>query len=146
MKSEPSVFGIADLKKAGRTHWDGVRNYQARNNLLAMKRGDQVLFYHSVAKPTGVAGLAEVVKEAYPDFTAFDPKDPHYDPKSKPEKPSWFMVDVKFVKQARQVIPAEKLKQTPGLEDMVLFKNSRLSVQPVSRKEWFIIQKMEEWR
>src|SRR3954467_11806086 len=105
MKSEPSVFGITDLKKAGRTTWDGVRNYMARNFILQMKKGDQVLFYHSVAKPTGVAGGAEGGRQAYPDPTAFDPAHVHHDPRSKPEKPAWFMVDVKFVRQAREVIP-----------------------------------------
>jgi predicted RNA-binding protein with PUA-like domain len=144
MKSEPGVYGIENLKKDGKTHWDGVRNFTARNHIRAMKKGDRMLFYHSSSNPSGVAGIGEIVKEAYPDPTAFDPKHDHYDPKSKPEKPSWFMVDVKFVKRCKELIPAAKLKATPGLQDMCLFKYGRLSVQPVTEREWKIISAMKE--
>jgi predicted RNA-binding protein with PUA-like domain len=140
MKSEPDVFSINDLKAYNVTCWDGVRNYQARNYMKhEMKVGDKVLFYHSSADPSGVAGIAEVVKEAYPDYTAFDPKDDHYDPKSDPKKPIWYMVDVKFVKAFNSVIPLSTLRKTPGLENMLLLRHGRLSVQPVTTEEWKII-------
>ena len=100
LKSEPDVFSIEDLAKAKNktTHWDGVRNYQARNFLRdSIKKGDLVFFYHSNSEPSAIAGIAEVVKEGYPDFTAFDPDDPHFDPKSKKDQPTWYMVDIKHV-------------------------------------------------
>ncbi len=107
MKSEPGAFSIQDLEKApkGTTGWDGVRNYQARNYMRLMKRGDQVLFYHSNADPPAVVGVAEVVRQAYPDHTAFDPGDIHYDPKSTPTNPIWDMVDIRLV----QIFPATDL-------------------------------------
>ncbi|MCI0526758.1 MAG: EVE domain-containing protein, partial [Nitrospira sp.] len=146
MKSEPSVFSIDDLKACKVTCWDGVRNYQARNFMRdEVKIGDGVLFYHSSAQPTGVAGLAEVVKESYPDYTAFDPKDIHYDPKSDPKKPTWYMVDVKFVKASKSIISLDRLKTLPALKNMVLFKYGRLSVQPVTPEEWKIILNLPEW-
>ena len=107
MKSEPDAFGINDLyKKPNQTeHWDGVRNYQARNMMRdAMKLGDQVFFYHSNCEQPGIVGIMEVVKEGYPDFTAFDPDDAHFDPKSDPDKPRWMMVDVRFVKTLSRTI------------------------------------------
>ncbi len=146
MKSEPSVFSIDDLKAYKVTCWDGVRNYQARNFMRdAMKIGDGVLFYHSSTQPSGIAGLAEVVKESYPDYTAFDPKDIHYDPKSDPSKPTWYMVDVKFVKASKSIIALDRLKAIPALKNMVLFKYGRLSVQPVTPEEWKIILSLPEW-
>ena len=101
-KSEPEEFSIDDLRKAAgrRDHWDGVRNYQARNFMRQMKKGDQGFFYHSNCAEPGIVGVVEIAREAYPDHTAFDPKDKHYDPKSTPDKPRWFMVDVKFVRRA----------------------------------------------
>jgi predicted RNA-binding protein with PUA-like domain len=145
MKSEPRVFSIQDLQNApGKTTcWDGVRNYQARNFMRAMRKGDRVLFYHSQAKPPAVVGIAEVVKEAYPDPTAFDPQDPHYDPKSTPEHPRWDMVDIKLVCVFSQPVPLDRLRQEPGLQQMVLLKKgSRLSVQPVRPEEWRIILRL----
>ncbi len=143
MKSEPEVFSIQDLKTCGATGWDGVRNYQARNYLKNdIKVGDGVLFYNSNASPSGISGLAEVVTGGYPDDTAFDPEDVHYDPKSDPAKPTWYRVDVKFVKDFPSVIPIQTLRKTPGLQTMVLFRNGRLSVQPVSKKEWEIILRL----
>lgn len=141
MKSEPDVFSIDDLKAAKTTCWDGIRNYQARNFMRDdMRVGDGVLFYHSNANPPGIAGLAEVVREAYPDSTAFDSSDVHYDPKSRRESPTWVMVDVRFVKTFRSIIPLDELRATRGLDRMmVLRRGSRLSVQPVSRKEWEIV-------
>ncbi len=143
MKSEPDVYSIEDLERDGKTHWDGVRNYQARNFMRdRMRVGDGVLFYHSNAKPPGVAGLARVCKEGYPDHTAFDSKDPHFDPKSNPADPRWFMVDVEFVEKFPELLPLGDLRDVDGLEEMVLFKRSRLSVQPVTKEEFGIIRKL----
>jgi len=144
MKSEPDVFSIQNLKACKVTCWDGVRNYQARNYMRdEMRIGDGVLFYHSSSEPIGVAGIAEVVKEGYPDYTAFDSKDIHYDPKSDPKKPTWYMVDVKFVKAFKSVIPLSVLRKTPGLKKMLLLRHGRLSVQPVTPKQWETILRIE---
>ena len=97
MKSEPDVYSIDDLEKEGSTSWEGIRNYQARNNMQSMKVGDEVLFYHSNAKPPGIAGLASVSKQAYPDHFAFDSGHKYHDPKSSKDNPRWFMVDIEFV-------------------------------------------------
>lgn len=140
LKSEPDVFSFADLWAAPRrtTCWDGVRNYQARNTLRdEMRRGDLAFYYHSNADPTGIAGICEVVREGYPDHTAFDPKDPHHDPKSKVESPTWYMVDVRAVRAFPRVVTLAELKAVKGLSGMALLqKGSRLSVQPVSAAEW----------
>ncbi|MBI4401142.1 MAG: EVE domain-containing protein [Nitrospirae bacterium] len=139
MKSEPSAFSIEDLQKAPgqRTCWDGVRNYQARNYMREMKIGDQILFYHSNADPPAVVGVAEVVREAYPDPTAFDRKDKHFDPKSSPAKPTWDMVDIKLVRKFAAPLPLDLLRRQPGLKRMELLRRgSRLSVQPVRSEEW----------
>lgn len=139
MKSEPSAFSIEDLQKAPgqRTCWDGVRNYQARNYMREMKIGDQILFYHSNADPPAVVGVAEVVREAYPDPTAFDRKDKHFDPKSNPAKPMWDMVDIKLVRKFAAPLPLDLLRRQPGLKRMELLRRgSRLSVQPVRSEEW----------
>ena len=147
-KSEPEAFSIDDLAAATRktTHWDGVRNYQARNFMRdEMKKGDLVLYYHSNAKPPGIVGIAKVVKEAYPDFTAFDPNDKHFDPKSKQEDPRWFMVDIKLEKKFKQILPLPELKQVKALDGMVLLqKGSRLSIQPVTRKQFDTIGKLAD--
>jgi predicted RNA-binding protein with PUA-like domain len=143
LKTEPTTFSFDDLWKAPKrtTSWDGVRNFQARNMLRdQMQVGDQVFIYHSSTDPTGIVGIAEVVKSGYPDATQFDAKDSHYDPKSKKESPSWYVVDVKAVKKFPEIITLERLRGTKGLEGMVLLKKgSRLSVQPVSPKEWDVI-------
>lgn len=143
LKSEQDVFSFDDLLEAPKktTHWDGVRNYQARNTLRdLMKKGDRCFFYHSNSEPTGIAGICEVVKEGYPDHTAFDPQDDHFDAKSKPEAPTWFMVDVRAVRKLPRVVTLAELKGVKGLEQMVLLqKGSRLSVQPVTAKEWAVI-------
>ena len=138
MKSEPESYAIDDLRRDKRTAWDGVRNYQARNFLRAMRVGDRVLFYHSNAKPSGVAGLAKVVRTAYPDPTAFDPKDHHYDPASDPDDPRWDMVDVGFVEAFPRVLALQELAQDPHLEGMLLLsgKAMRLSVQPVEGRHF----------
>ena len=143
VKSEPSVFSFDDLLALPNrtTHWDGVRNYQARNTIRdGMKKGDKVFFYHSSTDPAAIVGIAEVAKEAYPDPSAFDPKDSHYDPKSKREAPTWFVVDLKAVEALPRPIPLAELRAMEGLEKMTLLqKGSRLSVQPVTPGEWKII-------
>ena len=143
VKSEPDVFSFADLLKAPKktTCWDGVRNYQARNTLRdQMKQGDRVFYYHSNAEPSGIAGICEVVREGYPDHTAFDPTDPHFDPKSRRDEPTWYMVDVRAVAAFPRLVTLAELKGVKGLEKMALVqRGSRLSVQPVTRKEWEIV-------
>jgi predicted RNA-binding protein with PUA-like domain len=143
MKSEPEVFGIDDLKQVGSSHWDGVRNYQARNFMKDMKVGDEVLFYHSNAKPPGVAGTARVSRAAFPDFTAWDEKSKYYDPKSPESDPRWFMVELAYASTFDRFVPLDVLKETPGLEEMlVIRKGMRLSVQPVQKAEFSIITKL----
>lgn len=147
MKSEPDVFGVTHLKARPRktAPWDGVRNYQARNFLRTMKRGDRVLFYHSSCPEPGVAAIAKVVKQAYPDHTAWDPKDEHYDPKSTPQKPLWFMVDVQLERELKRLIPLDQIKAQPALRQMRLVqRGNRLSVMPVTPQEWKIILKLEQ--
>jgi predicted RNA-binding protein with PUA-like domain len=147
MKSEPDVFGIDDLKnqKNQTEPWDGVRNYQARNFMRdQMKKGDQIFFYHSNCKQPGIVGIAKVAKEAYPDHTAFDPEAKYYDPKSDPDNPRWFMVDVKFVRKLKRTITLEELKQMPELEEFPLVRRgNRLSIMPVTKEHWEIILELE---
>ena len=142
MKSEPNAFSITDLQNSPgqTTSWDGVRNYQARNFMRDdMQVGDRVLFYHSGVKPS-VVGTASVVKTGYPDPTARDPDSEHFDPKSTPEKPVWFMVDIRFDTKFPEPIPLAELRQVPGLENMMLLKKGmRLSIQPVTPEEFKII-------
>jgi predicted RNA-binding protein with PUA-like domain len=147
-KSEPEAFSIDDLEKAPKktSCWDGVRNFQARNFLRdSIKPGDQVFFYHSNSDPSAIVGIAEVAKAGYPDDTAFDPKNKHFDPKSKKDNPTWYMVDIRHLKTFKRPLSLEFLRHLPGLENMVLLqKGSRLSVQPVSAKEWQIIVKASQ--
>jgi predicted RNA-binding protein with PUA-like domain len=145
IKSEPSSFSIEDLAAAPKktTCWDGVRNYQARNFMKSMQKGDRCIFYHSNAEPPAAVGIAEVVKEAYPDHTALDPNDHHYDPKATPEKPIWEMVDVKFVAAFPRAISLEELRGVKALSGMELLrKGSRLSVTPVTAAEFRTIEKL----
>ena len=146
LKTEPTSFSFEDLMRAPKrtTTWDGVRNYQARNMLRdQMKPGDLAFIYHSSADPAGIVGIAEVVSGGYPDSSAFDPRDSHYDPKSKRESPSWFVVDVKGVERLSGMITLDRLRGVKGLEKMVLLqRGSRLSVQPVTAEEWEIITKL----
>ena len=148
MKSEPSAYSIEDLKKDKETFWSGVRNYQARNFMRdIMQVGDGVLFYHSNIDPVGIAGMAEVVRSGYPDYTAWDPKDKHYDPKSNPAQPIWYMVDIQFVKACHRIITRQRLRDIPHLLKMgVLRQGNRLSVQPVTENEWEAIIHLSEWR
>ncbi|MDX6770729.1 MAG: EVE domain-containing protein [Elusimicrobiota bacterium] len=136
MKSEPDVFSIDDLAKKGVSGWDGVRNYQARNYMKAMKPGDRAFFYHSNAAPPGVAGIAEVAKAAYPDPTQFDPKSKYHEPRATPGAPVWFQVDLRFVSKLPRFLPLDELRGEPALQEMALFKRSRLSVQPVTAAQW----------
>jgi predicted RNA-binding protein with PUA-like domain len=146
MKTEPDVFSIEDLIQAPNqtTHWDGVRNYQARNYMRdEMAIGDGVLIYHSNAEPSAVVGTATIAKAAYPDWTAWDESDPHYDPKTDPQNPRWFMVDVQFESKLARPLPLAELRTVSALEGMVLLqKGSRLSVQPVSKKQFTTILKL----
>ena len=147
LKSEPESYSIDHLARDGVGSWDGVRNYMARNNLMAMKLGEQAFFYHSSCEPPGVAGICEVVRESYPDHTQFDPESKYFDPKARPDKPRWFMPDVRFVRKFPRFVPLAEIRETPGLSDMVLVqRGSRLSVQPVSEKEWEIICDLGEQR
>ncbi|HEY0971427.1 MAG TPA: EVE domain-containing protein [Gemmatimonadales bacterium] len=144
MKSEPSVFSFDDLMAAPdrTTCWEGVRNYQARNFMRDdMRVGDLVFFYHSSTEPPGIAGVAEVVREAYPDHTALDPASEYHDPKSDPDSPTWLMVDIRAVKPVEPIITLSELRETPGLDGMELLRRgSRLSVQPVSAEHWKVVR------
>lgn len=143
MKSEEDVYSIADMEKDGTTCWEGVRNYEARNVMRdRMKVGDEAIFYHSNAKPPGAAGIVRVSKKAYPDHYAFDKESDYFDPKSDPDNPRWFMVDVDFVERFSDVVPLQEIKALPDLGEMALVKRPRLSVQPVTKEEFRIIRKM----
>jgi predicted RNA-binding protein with PUA-like domain len=147
MKSEPDAFGIDDLAKCPRKteHWDGIRNYQVRNMMRdEMKKGDEAFFYHSSCKEPGVVGIVRIVKEAYPDHTAFDPESKYYDPKSDPENPRWLMVDVQLVRKFKHPIGLQELKSHENLADMLIMRRgNRLSVTPISKKHWDYILKLE---
>lgn len=136
-KSEPGTYSIDDLARDGRTHWDGVRNYQARNYLRdEIQVGDLVLFYHSSAEPPGVAGLARVVRAGYPDHTAQDPESKYYDPRATPEDPRWYMVDIEFVERFPRFVPLAELAATEALRDMPLVRRARPSIQPVTPEQF----------
>ena len=142
MKSEPSDYSFDDLKNEENqtAEWDGVRNYQARNFLRdEVKIGDGVLFYHSNANPIAVVGTALVVREGYPDDTAWDPDSDHPDPKSTPENPIWFMVDIKGEAYLNKPVTLKEIKTTPGLGECSLFKRPRISIHPITKSEWEII-------
>ncbi len=144
MKSEPEDYSIDDLQKDKTTPWDGIRNYQARNIMRDyMRVGDKVLFYHSNAKPPGVAGIAQICSGTHPDETAFDKKSKYFDKKSKKEDPRWVCVDVKFVKKFDRFVPLGELKVAEGLEDMLVTqRGTRLSIQPLTEREFNTILKL----
>jgi predicted RNA-binding protein with PUA-like domain len=144
MKTEPDVFSIDDLKKKHTNPWDGVRNYQARNYMRNMKKGDLILFYHSSTEPPGVAGLARVHKEAYPDFTSWDKKSEYFDPRSSREAPLWYMVTVEFVGKVTRLVTLEELKSNPNLKGMRVTQNTRLSVQPVEEQHFHEVLRMAQ--
>lgn len=147
MKSEPEEFGIDDLtQRPKKTEpWDGVRNYQARNMMRdQMKKGDLAFFYHSNCEVPGIVGVMKIAREGYPDPTAFDPEDKHYDPKSDPDNPRWFLVDVKFVRKLERTITLAELREQPKLEKFALVRRgNRLSVMPVAKAEWDLILRLE---
>lgn len=140
MKCEPEAYTIEDLERDGSTTWEGVRNFQARNFMRDdMKPGDGVLFYASNAEPSGLTGLAEISREGYPDPYSFEEGHKYFDPKTDPENPTWYMVDIRFVERFPEIVPLGVLKETRGLDKMMVTqKGSRLSVQPVTKKEFEI--------
>lgn len=143
MKSEPDSYSIEDLERDGRTAWTGVRNYQARNLMRdEMSVGDPVLFYHSSSNPPGVVGVARVASEPYGDATALDPRSDYYDEKATEQEPRWYLVDVEFVERFPRTVPLAELKDTEGLEEMVVTQRSRLSVQPVRPEEFEIVRRL----
>ncbi|HEY8519765.1 MAG TPA: EVE domain-containing protein [Gammaproteobacteria bacterium] len=152
MKSEPGTFSVDDLARSPgkRTHWDGVRNFQARNFMRdRMRRGDRAFFYHSSCPEPGIYGIVEIVREAYPDPTQFDPRDDHYDPASSPDAPRWYMVDVKLVRKVDPPILLADLRrhEKGALADMLLLKRgNRLSITPVTEDEWNFILGLERDR
>ena len=146
-KSEPSAYSFSDLmgEPDQTAEWDGVRNYQARNFLRdEVKEGDGVLFYHSNASPPSVVGTAVVVREGYPDFTAWDPSSDHPDPKSTPENPRWFMVDIKGLEALPNEVTLAQIRANPALQDISLFKRPRISIHPITQQEWDTILAMAE--
>jgi predicted RNA-binding protein with PUA-like domain len=145
LKSEPEEFSIDDLKRVKKEPWDGVRNYQARNYLKSMQIGDQALFYHSNTEVPGIVGIMEVASEPYPDPMAFDKKDKHYDPKSDPENPRWFLVEFKYVRHTDRTISLAELKDDAKLEDFPLTRRgNRLSVMPVTAAQWKYLLGLEK--
>ncbi len=148
-KSEPATFSIDDLRKAPKqtTAWDGVRNYQARNMLRdSIKKGDLAFFYYSSCEVPGIAGIVSIAREGHPDLSAFDPKNHHYDPDSKKDAPSWYAVDVKFARKFERIITLDELRTHAAgkLKDLVLLRRgSRLSVMPVTKKDWDFILALE---
>ena len=144
MKCEPSAYTIADLERDGRTTWEGVRNYQARNFMRDdMRVGDGVLFYASNADPSGVTGLATIARAGYPDAYAWKKGHKYFDAASTPEKPIWYLVDLAFAARFEATVPLDTLKTTPGLEQMmVIRKGSRLSIQPVMPEEFAIVRRL----
>jgi predicted RNA-binding protein with PUA-like domain len=139
VKAEPKVFGFDALwaSPGRRSAWDGVRNYQARNHLRAMRKGDLVFVYHSNAEPPGIVGIAEVAREAYPDPTQFEAGHEHFDQRSKPDAPAWDMVDLRALEALPRLVALDELRQEPALASLgVVQRGSRLSVQPVSPAHW----------
>jgi predicted RNA-binding protein with PUA-like domain len=147
MKSEPDVFSIDILRsRPNQTeHWNGVRNFQARNFMRAMTVGDRAFFYHSSCAEPGVAGIVEIVRSAYPDFTSWDSKSDYYDARSTPDKPYWYMVDVRFERELNRLVSLAQLRANPALKDMrLLARGNRLSILPISAGEWKVILSMEQ--
>lgn len=145
MKSEPSEFGIDDLEARGTEPWDGIRNYQARNMIRdEMEPGDEAFLYHSSCKTPGIVGIMEIATAAYPDPTAFDPSEKHFDPSGDPKNPRWFLVDVRFRRRLARTISLPELKARPELAALPLVRRgNRLSVMPVSREQWEFILSLE---
>ena len=146
MKSEPGSYSLDNLERDGSTCWEGVRNYQARNLMREMQTGDLVLFYHSNANPPGAAGIARVEREAYPDHFSWDPDSRYFDPKSSPEEPRWWMVDLRFMERFDRFVPLAELKADPTLTGMLVTGRSRLSVQPVDALDFETVVRLGEER
>ena len=144
MKNEPQAFSIDDLERVDVEPWDGIRNYQVRNFIRdEMAVGDQAFFYHSSCKIPGIVGIMEIVSEACPDYTAFDPEEHYYDPGSDPGNPTWLMVNVKFVSKLKEQITLRQLRQYAELSDMrILQKGNRLSITPLDKKHWDFIHQL----
>lgn len=145
MKSEPDCYSIDDLEREGVNMWEGCRNYTVRNYFRdEMKVGDKAFFYHSSCEQPGVVGIMEIASEAYPDPTQFDPASEYYDPKSPRDNPRWLLRDVRFVRRLKRLVPLSQLRETPGLEDMLLLRRGqRLSVLPVTEPEWETVLRLE---
>ena len=146
MKTEPDAFSIDDLKRVGTEPWNGVRNYQARNHMRQMQPGDGVLFYHSSCEVPAIVGTATVASEPYPDPTQFDPKSDYFDAKNTHEEPRWSLVDVKFVRKLKRVIPLEEIRQHAdalGEGFALIQRGSRLSVLPVTAAQWKLLLSLE---
>jgi predicted RNA-binding protein with PUA-like domain len=144
-KSEPHAYGFDQLKIDGRTPWSGVRSFQARNNMLEMRLGDLGFFYHSSIPEPAAVGICEVVKEGYPDFTAFEKGGDYYDPRSKPDKPMWQMVDVRYVEPLAHPVTLARMREEPRLVGMALLRRGqRLSVQPLMPHEWKIVLELSK--
>ncbi|MBK1672591.1 EVE domain-containing protein [Ectothiorhodospira shaposhnikovii] len=146
MKSEPDVFGIDDLERVRVEPWEGVRNYQARNMMRdGMREGDLAFFYHSNCKVPGIVGILRIVRAGYPDDSAWDPEHTYHDPRSTPDNPRWYRVDVGFERKFRDVIPLTDLKAAPELCDMPLVRRgNRLSIIPVTKAQWEFILSMAD--
>ena len=146
MKSEPDVYGIDDLRKDKTDHWEGIRNYQARNFIRDdMAKGDLAFFYHSSCDEPGITGIMKISKTAYPDFTAFDPDAKYFDPKSDPDNPRWFMVDVRYVRKLKRNLSLKELKLHEPLSNMrLLQRGNRLSIMPVAEHDWNYILELEK--
>lgn len=144
MKSSPANYSIQDLEREGKTYWDGVRNYTARNSMRDdMQVGDAVLFHHSNAKPPGVAGIAVVCREGYPDHTALDPKSKGYDVKSSKDQPRWVMVDLEFAERFEGVVSMDEMRAAKGLEEFPLLqRGQRLSIMPITRKQFEVVRRL----
>ena len=145
MKSEPDTYSIDDLQSFGVDHWDGIRNYQVRNFFRdQMQVGEQAFFYHSNCKEPGIVGTMEIVSKAYPDHTAFDPSEKYFDSKSDPDNPRWLMVDVRYIRHLDRMITLGELRQQKQIADMKLLqRGNRLSVLPLSKREWQYILEIE---
>jgi len=145
LKSEPDAYSIDDLARDGRSMWDGIRNYQARNMMRdEMQVGDEAFFYHSSCAEPGIAGIMKIVSKPYADPTQFDPRSKYHDPKSTSDDPRWQLVDVQFVRKLARTIPLTELKEQPGLDEMILLRRgNRLSIMPVAKRHWDLILGLE---
>ncbi len=144
-KSEPDCYSFDDLLKEGKSEWEGVRNYASRNRMMSMKKGDRVFFYHSSCAVPAIVGTCEVIEQSHPDETQFDPQSEYFDPKATRENPRWFLVTIKPIKKFKKPVSLSALRQTPGLENLIVAKRgNRWSITPVTQQEWEIIESLAE--